>query len=111
MAGTSPQSMLSAIILFFSSILIGITLGVFGGSVVDILDSQFHSLGWFQGCTWGEFAGYDFAINLFYFFPYIIPLLGLYILFSTIYHRHGRDREERDDGEDMGAYLIDRGRI
>lgn len=110
MAGTEPRTMLSAIIIFLSSVLIGITLSVFGGSIVDILDMQFRNMGWFQGNTWGDFAGYDFAINLFYFFPYIIPCIGLYILFSTIYHRHGRDRSQ-DAADDDEIYLIDSGRI
>lgn len=110
MAGTAPRSMLSAVIIFLSCILIGITLSVFGGSIVDILDAQFRSLGWFQGNTWTDFSGYDFAINLFYFFPYIFYGLGLFVLFSTIYHRYGRDRSQPEDGEE-DVYLIDSGRI
>ena len=110
MAGTSPRSMLSAVIIFFSCTLTSIVLGVFGGSVVDIIDYQFRSMGWFQGNTWGTFAGYDFALNLFYAFPYIIELIGLYVLFSTIYHRYGRDQNNQpDDEEDI--YLIEGGRI
>lgn len=114
MAGTSPNTMLSAIIFFFSSVLTGIIIGVFGGSILDVLDAQFRALGWMQtGTMWGDLAGYDFAINLFYSLAYIIPLLGIFILFSTIYHRYGKDKRERidEDDYDAGAYHIDRGRL
>ena len=109
MAGTSPSSMLSAVIIFFSSTLSGVIIGVFGGPIVDILDSTFRNMGWFQYPAWGDYAGYDFAINLFYSFAYILPLLGLYVLFSTIYHRYGRDRSQPEDDEEI--YLIDSGRL
>lgn len=110
MAGTEPRSMLTAAIIFFSCTLMGIVLGVFGGSIVDIIDYQFRIMGWFQEPAWGEYAGYEFAINLFYSFSYILPLLGLYVLFSTIYHRYGRDHDQLEN-EDDGYYSSSGGRV
>lgn len=109
MAGTSPESMLSAVIIFFMTSFMGVIIGVFGGSIIDIIDYQFRSMGWFQYPAWGEYAGYDFAINLFYSFSYILPLLGLFVLFTTVYHRYGRDRRHPEDDDEI--YLVDSGRI
>lgn len=89
--------------------LTGVIIGVFGGPIVDIIDNAFRSMGWFQYPAWGDYAGYDAAINIFYSFAYIIPLLGLFILFSTIFHRYGRDRSQPEEDEEI--YLIDGGRI
>lgn len=109
MAGTSPRSMLSAVIIFFSTSFAGVIIGVLGGPIVDIIDNAFRNMGWFQYPAWGDYAGYDFAVNLFYSFAYILPIIGLYVLFSTIYHRYGRDRSQPEDDEEI--YLIDSGRI
>ena len=109
MAGTSPRSMLSAVIIFFSSTLSGVIIGVFGGPIVDILDSTFRNMGWFQYPAWGIMQDmtsqsiYSTASHTFF------QSSGLYVLFSTIYHRYGRDRSQPEDDEEI--YLIDSGRL
>lgn len=109
MAGTSPMSIMTAGILFFTSCIIGIVLGVVGGSLIDILEYEFNVLGWFAlPEEWDTTSGYMMVRNIFYVIPYIIPLLGLFILLVTVYQRYGRDKK---DEEDPTLYYVEGGRL
>lgn len=109
MAGTSPMSMMTAGIIFFMSCIIGVVVGVIGGSLIDILEYQFNSMGWFAlSADWDTTSGYMMVRNIFYVIPYIIPLLGLFILLSTVYQRYGKDKKEEDDST---LYYVEGGRL
>lgn len=109
MAGTTPMSMMTAGIIFFESIVIGVVVGVVGGSLVDILEYEFNVLGWFNiPAEWDTSAGYEMIRNIFFVLPYLIPLLGLFILLVTTYQRYGRDKKEE---EDSTLYYVDSGRL
>lgn len=104
MAGTSPFTMLQAIMIFLSSCLIGIIIAAVGGPVLDMLDYQFYQLGWFNlPSEWDTNAGYLMVVNIYYSLVYIIPVLGFFILFVTIYQRYRTD--EDDEYVIMGGRL------
>lgn len=97
MAGTTSHTMLTGIILFFTAEISALSLAVFGGSLVDILEEKFYSLGMFniEG-SWNNFDTYNQVVAVFYLCPYILAGLGVLILFLTIWHRHGSDREDEE---------------
>lgn len=110
MAGTSPMSMMTAGIIFFSSIVTGVIVGVVGGSLIDILEYEFNALGWFNvPAEWDTSAGYEMIRNIFFMMPYIIPLLGLFVILATGYQRYGRDKKEQE--EDPTLYYVEGGRL
>ena len=45
----------------------------------------------------GIFDAYAQMVNMFYFTPYVMALLGIVILVMTIWQRHGRDREAAEE--------------
>lgn len=109
MAGTTPGAMLSAGIIFFMSCIIAVVVGVVGGSLIDILEYQFNILGWFAlPEEWDTTSGYMMVRNIFFVIPYIIPIIGLFIAFSTVYQRYGRDKNEE---EDSTLYYVEGGRL
>lgn len=99
MAGTSSTSMLGGIILFFGIELVALLLAVIGGSILDLLEGQFYSLGLYSNlpAEWDTTAGESMLVNIYYAVPYILGVLGLFVLFVTIWHRVGRDREEEEE--------------
>lgn len=100
MAGTEPHSMLTGIIIFFICEIYALSVAVLGGSLVDILESTFYQIGWFdiEGTgVWGDFTAYNQIVNIFYLTPYVIGILGVVILIYTIWHRHGSDKAVEDD--------------
>lgn len=98
--------MLQAVMIFLSSCLIGIVIATVGGPVLDILDNQFYSMGWFDlPDEWNTNASYLGIVNIYYSLAYIIPIIGLFILFVTIYQRYRTDQEEQDDYVVMGGRL------
>lgn len=98
MAGTSGTSMLGGIILFFGIELMALTVAVLGGSILDMLEGQFYAMGWYSlPAEWDTNAGEGMLVNIFFAMPYILGLLGLFVLFVTIYHRVGQDREDEDE--------------
>lgn len=99
MAGTSGSDMLTGIILFFGIELLALVLAVLGGSILDLLEGQFYSLGFYDNLPpeWDTTAGEGMLVNIFYAIPYILGLLGIFVLVVTIWHRVGRDREEEEE--------------
>lgn len=98
MAGTSSTSMLGGILLFFGLEIIALVVAVLGGSILDLLEGQFYAMGWYElPAEWDTNAGESMLVNIFYATPYIIGLLGLFVLFATIWHRVGQDRDEEDE--------------
>lgn len=99
MAGTSSGSMLTGIIMFFLCEIYALVVAVFGGSLVDILEDTFDKAGMFvlsDPEQW-NFDAYAQMVNMFYFTPYVMALLGIVILVMTIWQRHGRDREAAEE--------------
>lgn len=91
--------MLAGIITFFLCEIYALVVAVFGGSLVDILEDTFDRAGMFVVSDpehW-NFDAYAQMVNVFYFTPYIMALLGIVILVVTIWHRHGTDREVSDE--------------
>lgn len=105
MAGTSGENMLGGIILFFGVELLALIIAIFGGSILDLLEGNFYALGFYSNlpAEWDTTAGEGMLVNIFYAVPYILALLGLYILFITIWHRHGSDREDNDEYNEYGG--------
>lgn len=99
MAGTSPTNMLSGILLFFGIELLALVIAIFGGSILDLLEGNFYALGFYSNlpAEWDTTAGEGMLVNIFYAVPYILAILGLFVLFVTIFHRVGRDREDEDE--------------
>ena len=98
MAGTTPHTMLTGIILFFLCEISALSVAVFGGSILDIIEGNMYDLGMYAiDGDWGSAASwfaYDSVVNVFYLTPYIIAGLGVIILVVTIWHRHNSDEEE-----------------
>lgn len=105
MGGTSAENMLSGIILFFIIELTALLIAVFGGSILDLLEGQFYSMGMYDNlpAEWDTTAGESMLVNIFYAVPYLVGLLGLYVLFVTIWHRHGSDREDPEEYNEYGG--------
>ena len=101
MAGTSAHTMLTGIILFFLCEIYALSVAVFGGSILDIIEGNMYDLGMYAiDGDWGSASSwfaYDSVVNIFYLTPYIIGLLGVVILFLTIWHRHGSDEPEDEN--------------
>ena len=95
MAGTSPHSMLTGVILFFSCELIALILAVIGGSLMDILEVNLVGAGLLETGDWNN-SFYASLINIYYWIPYILGGLGIFILLTTIYQRYGKDKEDDD---------------
>lgn len=92
MAGTTPMKMQTAVVLFFMCEFTAVWVAVIGGSLLDILENQFLQIGWFDiVSSWSGMDGYRLMADLFYFTPYIIGLLGVFILLMTIYQRYIKD--------------------
>lgn len=103
--------MLAGVIAFFIAEIIALATAVIGGSILDILEVQLAGAGLLDVSTeWLTPVGdtyihpYTILVNIFYAMPYIMALLGLVILFVTIYHRYISDTEEEDE-EDEYAYM------
>lgn len=93
--------MYTAIVLFMLLTLLGVTLAVIGGGLLDIIESEFYEMGWFDvPPEWDTYAVYRGITNIFYAIPYILPLMGLFILLYTIYQRYTVDVELDDDDDD-----------
>ena len=104
MAGTSGSNMLGGIILFFGIELVALVLAVLGGSILDLLEGQFYAMGMYSlPPEWDTTAGESMLVNVFYAVPYVLGLLGLFVLFVTIWHRVGRDREEEEEYTDYSS--------
>lgn len=100
MAGTKPHTMLAGIIAFFMTEVVALATAVVGGSIIDIVEVQLVQAGMVDvPAEWSPDA-YKLLINIFYVMPYVISLLGLFILFVTIYQRYGIDQEEEEYEED-----------
>ena len=106
MSGTSSVTMLKAVMIFFSSCLISIILATIGGSVLDILSNQFYNMGWYDLPS--EWDSPINIANIYYAVIYILPIIGIYILFVTIYQRY---RTDQDDEYDYNSYMIQGGRM
>lgn len=102
MSGTSGSDMLGGIILFFGIELVALVLAIVGGSIMDLLEGQFYAMGLYSNLPpeWDTTAGESMLVNVFYACPYVFGLLGLFVLFVTIWHRVGRDREEEEEYTD-----------
>jgi C4-dicarboxylate transporter len=95
MAGTSPLTMMQTMIIFFTSCAMGVGIAAVGGSILDILENLFFSLGWFDlPSQWDSTSGYRMIVNTFYAMTYIIPLIGLFILIVSYIQRHTTDDDE-----------------
>ena len=112
MAGTSSVTMLKAVMIFLSSCLISIILATIGGPILDILTDMFYNLGWYDlSSEWKTVSNYSYSIaNIYYAVIYILPIIGMYILFVTIYQRYRTDRDEMDE-YDNNRYMIKGGRM
>lgn len=104
MAGTTSGSMLAGIITFFLCEIYALVVAVFGGSLVDILEYTFDRAGFFAVPETWSLDAYTQMVNVFYFTPYIMALLGIVILVVTIWHRHGTDKQVSDE---YAAYTDD----
>ena len=95
---TSPMKMQTAIFIFFMACITALWVAVIGGSVLDLIEYQFQLAGFFDvSAEWNVYStAYTVLVNLFYFGPYIIALLGLFVLLYTIYQRYFRDDDEDD---------------
>ena len=112
MAGTQGKHMLTGVIAFFIAEIMALATAVVGGSVLDILEVQMAGTGmldvpneWLiqSGSTY--YHPYTIMVNIFYAMPYIMALLGLLILFVTIYHRYTADTVEEDEEDEYNAYM------
>ena len=111
MAGTSPVTMLKAVMIFFSSCITSIILATIGGPILDILTSMFYNNNWYDvPDKWNSFSNVMVFVNIYYAIIYILPIIGFYILFVTIYHRYRTDRDEMDE-YDYNRYIINGGRF
>lgn len=107
MAGTSPHSMLTGLILFFTCELTGLVLAVIGGSLMDILEVNLVGAGLLETGDWNN-TFYTGLINIFYWIPYILGVLGIFILLTTIYQRYGKDKQDEEEDE---TYYINGGQL
>lgn len=99
MAGTSGESMLGGILLFFGIELVALVLAILGGSILDLLEGSFYAMGFYDNIPpeWDTTAGEGMLVNVFFAVPYVLGILGIFVLFVTIWHRVGRDREEEEE--------------
>lgn len=105
MAGTSGENMLGGILLFFGLELTALVIAILGGSILDLLEGQFYAMGWYSNlpAEWDTTVGESMLVNVFYACPYILGLLGIFVLIVTIWHRVGRDREEEEEYTDYAS--------
>jgi hypothetical protein len=98
MAGATAGNMLQAIFVFFSCCVTAIVLGLFGGSILDVMESRFDLIGFFAlPPEWDALGGYSLMVNLFYATPYVLPIVGFIVIISTIFHRRPADVLDEDD--------------
>ena len=95
---TSPMKMQTAVFIFFFACITALWVAVVGGSILDIVEYQFVQSGVFDvSPEWNVYGTvYTGLVNFFYFCPYVIALLGLFVLLYTIYQRYFRDDDEDD---------------
>lgn len=98
MSGTTPTTMLRAILLCMGCCLSGLILATVGGPVLDILHDQFSRMGLFDlPPAWDTTTHYMTLVDLFYVLPYLLPMFGLFVLMVTIYHWYQEEHEENED--------------
>jgi len=107
MAGTRPHTMLAGVITFFICEIIALSTAVIGGSTLDILEVQMAQAGMLDVPEKWNPDAYKPLINIFYICPYIMSLLGLFVLFITIFQRYGIDQSEDEEYYDnQGNQII-----
>lgn len=113
MAFTGASSMRAAIVLFFTSLLLGAGLILVGGLVLDTWYNAMQEMGWFDlPAEWDSTNVLNFLMRLFYFGGVAISLYGIFVLVVTIYHKYVLDDDEEDeDGDDMSNMTYTGGNI